>query len=75
MSTCSFFFFSTISFSLSLFVVDISFGERESNQGYFNLVFAFDNNTFFYLFKEKPRGEVNIIIIEFSEMCENTKAI
>ena len=54
-------------------------GERESNWGYFNLVFAFDNNTFFfiYIFKEKPRGEVNIIIIiiEFSEMCENTRAI
>ena len=29
------------------FVVDISFGERESNWGYFNLVFAFVNNTFY----------------------------
>ena len=42
---------SAISFSLSLFVVDISFREKESNWGYFNLVFAFDNNTFFYLKK------------------------
>ena len=34
-------------FILDRFVVDISFGERESNWDYFNLVFAFDNNTFF----------------------------
>ena len=53
-----------ISFSLSLFEVDISFGERESNWSYFNLVFALDNNIFF-LFKEKARGEVIIIIISY----------